>query len=234
MISAAQADNDEEYQKWDDELGFLTPILKGFLTEKGLEVANDGMQVFGGHGYIKEHGMEQIVRDARISTLYEGTTGIQALDLLGRKVLLLTKGKCVRDFSKKLVDFGTKNLRDPKLRPFAWKLLKIAAEWNYLTTRIMLVAAKDRDIVSTASYDFLMYSGYAMMAYFWALQAGVAKDKLENGGNEPAEFYQAKLATAEFYFDRMLPSAKAHADAALKPTKSTMQLKPEHFSFDYE
>ena len=234
MISAAQADNDEEYQKWDDELGFLTPILKGFLTEKGLEVANDGMQVFGGHGYIKEHGMEQIVRDARISTLYEGTTGIQALDLLGRKVLLLTKGKCVRDFSKKLVDFGTKNLRDPKLRPFAWKLLKIAAEWNYLTTRIMLVAAKDRDMVSTASYDFLMYSGYAMMAYFWALQAGVAKDKLENGGNEPAEFYQAKLATAEFYFDRMLPSAKAHADAALKPTKSTMQLKPEHFSFDYE
>ena len=234
MISAAQADNDEEYQKWDDELGFLTPILKGFLTEKGLEVANDGMQVFGGHGYIKEHGMEQIVRDARISTLYEGTTGIQALDLLGRKVLLLTKGKCVRDFSKKLVDFGTKNLRDPKLRPFAWKLLKIAAEWNYLTTRIMLVAAKDRDIVSTASYDFLMYSGYAMMAYFWALQAGVAQDKLENGGAEPAEFYQAKLATAEFYFDRMLPSAKAHADAALKPTKSTMQLKPEHFSFDYE
>ena len=234
MISAAQADNDEEYQKWDDELGFLTPILKGFLTEKGLEVANDGMQVFGGHGYIKEHGMEQIVRDARISTLYEGTTGIQALDLLGRKVLLLTKGKCVRDFSKKLVDFGTKNLRDPKLRPFAWKLLKIAAEWNYLTTRIMLVAAKDRDMVSTASYDFLMYSGYAMMAYFWALQAGVAKDKLENGGAEPAEFYKAKLATAEFYFERMLPSAKGHAEAALKPTKSTMQLKEEHFSFDYE
>ncbi|MCG8391614.1 MAG: acyl-CoA dehydrogenase C-terminal domain-containing protein [Pseudomonadales bacterium] len=234
MISAAQADNDEEYKKWDDELGFLTPILKGFLTEKGLEVANDGMQVFGGHGYIKEHGMEQIVRDARISTLYEGTTGIQALDLLGRKVLLLTKGKCVRDFSKKLVDFGTKNLRDPKLRPYAWKLLKIAAEWNYLTTRIMLIAAKDRDVVSTASYDFLMYSGYAMMAYFWALQAGVAKDKLENGGNEPAEFYKAKLATAEFYFERMLPSAKAHAEAALKPTKSTMQLKPEHFSFDYE
>ncbi|MED5240201.1 MAG: acyl-CoA dehydrogenase C-terminal domain-containing protein [Pseudomonadota bacterium] len=234
MISGILENDMKKYEHWDSELGFFTPILKGFLTEKGLEVANDGMQVFGGHGYIKEHGMEQIVRDARISTLYEGTTGIQALDLLGRKVLLTTKGKCVRDFTKKLVDFGTKNLRDPKLRPFAWKLLKIAAEWNYLTTRIMLVAAKDRDMVSTASYDFLMYSGYAMMAYFWALQAGVAKDKLENGGNEPAEFYKAKLATAEFYFERMLPSAKGHADAALKPTKSTMQLKEEHFSFDYE
>ncbi len=234
MISGILENDMKKYEHWDSELGFFTPILKGFLTEKGLEVANDGMQVFGGHGYIKEHGMEQIVRDARISTLYEGTTGIQALDLLGRKVLLTTKGKCVRDFTKKLVDFGTKNLRDPKLRPFAWKLLKIAAEWNYLTTRIMLVAAKDRDMVSTASYDFLMYSGYAMMAYFWALQAGVAKDKLENGGNEPAEFYKAKLATAEFYFERMLPSAKGHAEAALKPTKSTMQLKEEHFSFDYE
>ena len=223
MIAGMLEDDMEKYDHWDSELGFLTPILKGFLTEKGLEAANDGMQVFGGHGYIKEHGMEQIARDARISTLYEGTTGIQALDLLGRKVLLSSRGKCVRDFSKKLVDFGTKNLRDPKLRPFAWKLLKIAAEWNYLTTRIMLVASKDRDMVSTASYDFLMYSGYAMMAYFWALQAGVASDKLENGGDEPAEFYKAKLATAEFYFDRMLPSAKGHAEAALKPTKSTMQ-----------
>ena len=234
MIAGMLEDDMEKYDHWDSELGFLTPILKGFLTEKGLEAANEGMQVFGGHGYIKEHGMEQIARDARISTLYEGTTGIQALDLLGRKVLLSSRGKCVREFSKKLVDFGTKNLRDPKLRPFAWKLLKIAAEWNYLTTRIMLVAAKDRDMVATASYDFLMYSGYAMMAYFWALQAGVATDKLENGGKEPAEFYKAKLATAEFYFDRMLPSAKGHAEAALKPTKSTMQLSAEHFSFDYE
>ena len=234
MISGMLEDDQEKYDRWDSELGFLTPILKGFLTEKGLEVANDAMQIFGGHGYIKEHGMEQIVRDARIATLYEGTTGIQALDLLGRKVLLSSRGKCVRDFSKKLVDFGTKNLRDGQLRPYAWKLLKIAAEWNYMTTRIMLIAAKDREMVGTASHDFLMYSGYAMMAYFWALQAKVAADKLEHGGAEPKEFYQAKLATAEFFFERMLPTAKGHAEAALKPTKSTMQLAPEHFSFDYE
>ena len=224
----------EAWKVFDDKLGFLTPIIKGFLTELGFEAANHGVQVFGGHGYIHEWGMEQIVRDARIATLYEGTTGIQALDLLGRKVLLSSRGKCVRDFSKKLVDFGTKNLRDGQLRPYAWKLLKIAAEWNYLTTRIMLNAAKDREMVGTASHDFLMYSGYAMMAYFWALQAKVAADKLEHGGAEPKEFYQAKLATAEFFFERMLPTAKGHAEAALKPTKSTMQLAPEHFSFDYE
>lgn len=234
MISGILEDDKEKYQKWDSELGFLTPIMKGFLTEKGLEAANEAMQIFGGHGYIKEHGMEQIARDARIATLYEGTTGIQALDLLGRKVLLASRGKCVRDFSKKLVSFGRKNLGDGTLRPYAWKLLKIAAEWNYLTTRIMLTAAKDRDMVSTASHDYLMYSGYAMMAYFWALQAKVAADKLENGGHEPAEFYRAKLATAEFFFDRMLPTAKGHAEAALKPTRSIMQMDPAHFSFDYD
>ena len=99
MFNAVTEGDQAAYKKYDDELGFYTPILTGFLTEMGLEAANLGIQVFGGHGYIGEHGMEQIARDARISTLYEGTTGIQALDLLGRKVLLNTKGKCVRDFS---------------------------------------------------------------------------------------------------------------------------------------
>jgi alkylation response protein AidB-like acyl-CoA dehydrogenase len=232
MISGLLENDQKKYDYWDDKLGFLTPILKGFLTEMGLEAANIGMQVYGGHGYIREHGMEQIARDARIATLYEGTTGIQALDLLGRKVLLTTRGKCVREFSQKLVSFGTSNMSNGALRPYAWKLLKVAAQWNYLTTRIMLVAAKDRDMVSTASHDFLMYSGYAMMAYFWALQAAVAQEKLEKGGNEPKAFYEAKLATAEFYFERMLPRAKSHAEAALKPTKSTMQLKKELFAIE--
>jgi alkylation response protein AidB-like acyl-CoA dehydrogenase len=232
MISGIIEDDKEKYALWDDKLGFLTPILKGFLTEMGLEAANLGMQVFGGHGYIREHGMEQIARDARIATLYEGTTGIQALDLLGRKVLLATRGKCVREFSQKLVAFGTSNMSNSALRPYAWKLLKIAAQWNYLTTRIMLVAAKDRDIVSTSSNDFLMYSGYAMMAYFWALQAATAQDKLVNGGAEPKEFYQGKLATAEFYFERLLPRARAHAEGCLKPAKSTMQLDKNLFLLD--
>src|SRR5690554_8122949 len=125
MIEGILAGDNAKQAHWDDKLGFLTPILKGCLTELGLEAANLGMQVYGGHGYIREHGMEQIVRDARIATLYEGTTGIQALDLLGRKVLLMTRGKCVREFSQKLVDFGTRNMANPTLRPFAWQLLKI-------------------------------------------------------------------------------------------------------------
>ncbi|MDF1628469.1 MAG: acyl-CoA dehydrogenase C-terminal domain-containing protein [Alcanivoracaceae bacterium] len=232
MISGILENDMKKYEQWDDKLGFLTPILKGFLTEMGLEAANLGMQVFGGHGYIREHGMEQIARDARIATLYEGTTGIQALDLLGRKVLLSSRGKCVREFTQKLVAFGSSNMSNGAMRPYAWKLLKIAAQWNYLTTRIMLAAAKDRDIVSTSSNDFLMYSGYAMMAYFWALQAATAQDKLDNGGAEPKEFYQSKLATAEFYFERLLPRARGHAEGCLKPAKSTMQLDKDLFLLD--
>lgn len=234
MISGMLTDDQETYDKWDAELGFFTPIMKGFLTEMGQESANLGMQVFGGHGYIGEHGMEQIARDARISTLYEGTTGIQALDLLGRKVLLTTKGKCVRDFTGLMVAYSKRNMTNSRLRPYAWKLAKIAAQWNVLTTRIMLTATRKRDVVSTASYDYLMYSGFAMMAYFWALQVEAADKALKEGGQQSKEFYEAKLATAEFYYERLLPRASAHATAAVKPISSTMQLKEEHFSFDYE
>ena len=234
MVAGALQGDQKKQEYWDGQLGFLTPILKGFLTEMGLHCANLGMQVFGGHGYIREHGMEQIARDARISTLYEGTTGIQALDLLGRKVLLMTRGKCVREFSVKLRDFGTRNMTNKQLRPYAWQLLKHAAQWNYLTMRIALTANKDREMVSSASYDFLMYSGYVMLAYAWALIAETAQKKLQTGGEQSREFYEAKLATAEFYFDRMLPQTKGHAEAMLKPARSTLQLAPEHFSFDYE
>ena len=114
--------------------------------------------------------MEQIARDARISTLYEGTTGIQALDLLGRKVLLQSKGKAVRDFTAEVLKFCGRHARDKKMRRYVWDLTKVSAQWNYLTTRIMLTARKDRDIVSSACNDFLMYSGYVTMGYFWALQ----------------------------------------------------------------
>jgi alkylation response protein AidB-like acyl-CoA dehydrogenase len=231
MTNGIIENDQKKYEYWDDKLGFFTPILKGFLTEMGLEAANIGMQVFGGHGYIKEHGMEQIARDARIATLYEGTTGIQALDLLGRKVLLTTRGKCVRDFTGDVLKFCGRHARNKKMRRYVWDLTKLCAQWNYLTTRIMLAARKERDMVGAASADFLMYSGYVTMAYFWALQAAVAQEKLDNGGAEQPEFYQAKLQTAEFYFERLLPRAQAHATSMLAPVKSLMQMDKDHFAF---
>src|SRR5690606_20382967 len=150
MVNAVAEGKPEEYEHFDSELGFFTPILKGFLTEMGLESANLGMQVLGGHGYIKEHGMEQIARDARISTLYEGTTGIQALDLLGRKVLLQTRGKCIREFTGTMLGFAKGHLLDGgPLGKMARAVACRAIQWNWLTTRIMLRANKDRDFVSS-------------------------------------------------------------------------------------
>ncbi|WP_417530594.1 acyl-CoA dehydrogenase C-terminal domain-containing protein [Marinobacter lipolyticus] len=231
MVEGHAEGDEQKADKYDDKLGFLTPILKGFLTELGNEAANIGMQVFGGHGYIREHGMEQIARDTRIATLYEGTTGIQALDLLGRKVLLMTQGGAVREFTLIIANFARKHLTDKRLRPFAVELLKLTAQWNLLTVRIMLAARKDRDVVSAAAHDFLMYSGYVSMAYIWARQAAVAIDKLDNGGDESEEFYNAKLATAEFYYERLLPRAQTHATTMLSPSKNLMQLDAEDMSF---
>ncbi|MBA4286755.1 MAG: acyl-CoA dehydrogenase [Xanthomonadaceae bacterium] len=226
-------ENDKaKYDLWDDRLGFFTPILKGFLTELGTEAASIGMQVFGGHGYIREHGMEQILRDARISTLYEGTTGIQALDLLGRKVLLTTRGKAVRDFTTIIGKFALDQVRNRGMRRFATELGRYVTEWNLLTMRIMLTARKDRDIVSSASHHFLMYSGYVTMAYFWALQASVATEKLAKGGSETPEFYKAKIEVARFYFDHLLPRAKGHATSITKPSKSLTRLPIDSFAFN--
>jgi alkylation response protein AidB-like acyl-CoA dehydrogenase len=223
-----------KFEEQDEHLGFFTPILKGFLTEMGYEAANHGMQVFGGHGYIKEWGMEQIVRDSRISTLYEGTTGVQALDLIGRKVLLTSKGKVIRDYTAEILKFCGQHARNKYMRRFAWDLTKLCAQWNALTVRIMLAARKDRDIVSSASVDFLMFSGYVMMAYFWAQQAAVASAKLASGeGKETPEFYKAKIKTADFYFERLLPRTQGHAEAMVNPSKTMISLAPEHFSFDY-
>ena len=233
MFNATVAGDTKSQKAYDNDLGFYTPILKGFITELGLESANLGMQVFGGHGYIHEHGMEQIVRDARIATLYEGTTGIQSLDLLGRKVLMSNKGQSIRDFSKVIFSFAKPHLfaKGPIGR-MARTLCKRAVEWNVMTLRIMLGAAKDRELVGAASVDYLMYSGYVMMGYFWALQAEKSSTLLRNGtGEESNEFYTSKIQTAEFYFDRLLPRASAHRKSALSPTKSLMQMENDHFNF---
>ena len=219
----------------DDRLGFITPILKAFLTELGSESANHGLQIFGGHGYIKEWGMEQIVRDARIATLYEGTTGIQALDLLGRKILM-TRGKSLNNFSKEVLSFCknnsliSSNPHKRQMNRFIWPLSKSIANWQQYSVRLGLKAKSDRDVVGSASVDFLMYSGYVVMAYFWAQMAQSAYEKLA-GDVENRDFYRAKIKTAEFYFERMLPRTKSLAKTMMADPKSLMQLDQELMSF---
>lgn len=226
---------EKEKEQADDMLGLLTPILKAFLTETGFEAANMGMQVFGGHGYIKEWGMEQIVRDSRISMLYEGTTGIQGLDLLGRKILL-GGGSSYKVFTKEILvfckDFGllSRNPHKKDMNKFIWPLFKSVAAWQQYTVRIALKAKNDRDAVGAASVDYLMYSGYITMAYFWAMMAQKAYEGLASGKGD-AEFYKAKIQTAEFYFERLLPRTKTLADTMMASTKSLMQMEEEHFDF---
>jgi hypothetical protein len=225
------AKTEQERQQADEYLGLITPILKAFLTETGLECANLGVQVFGGHGYIKEWGMEQIIRDTRIATLYEGTTGIQALDLLGRKILM-NRGKTLKKFTLDILSFCkdhsmvSNNPHKRAMNRFIWPLSKAVANWQQYSVRIALKAKKDRDFVGSASVEYLMYSGYVVMAYFWAQMAQAAYEKLATDV-ENRDFYRAKIKTAEFYFERILPRTKSLATTMMVDPKSIMQLDAE-------
>lgn len=236
LVDIIEHDKSEEKRKEaDDRLGFITPILKAFLTELGYESANHGLQIFGGHGFIKEWGMEQIVRDTRISTLYEGTTGIQALDLLGRKILL-TRGRSLKDFTMEVLAFCkdksmiSSNPHKRQMNKFIWPLSKAVANWQQYSVRIALKAKKNRDFVGSASVDYLMYSGYIVMAYFWAQMAQASYEKLA-GDCENRDFYRAKIKTAEFYFERMLPRTKSLAKTMMADPKTLMQLNEDLLSF---
>lgn len=194
--------SEEEAEKADDLMALLTPIGKAFATETGFESANLGVQVFGGHGFIREWGMEQIVRDARISTLYEGTTGIQALDLLGRKVLG-SGGKLLLGFTE-MIDTFCEEKAGEEMAEFVEPLKSLKDEWLGVSMQIGEAAMANPDDAGGAAVDYLMYSGYITLAYFWARMAAVAKQKIAEGG-EDTSFYEAKVITAKFYYERLLP-----------------------------
>ncbi len=226
--------NDESIRKQADEkLGLLTPILKAFLTETGFESTNLGMQIFGGHGYIKETGIEQIVRDVRIATIYEGATAIQALDLLGRKILM-NKGKELRSFCAEIINFCRKNSmisRSPhgnKMHKMVWPLTKEVLRWQKLTFTLMFKARKTRDVVGSASVEYLMYSGYIFMGYMWAMMAKTAHENIAKGHGD-LSFNQSKIDTAQFYFERIFPRVKSLSATMMKDPKNMMSMSEEAF-----
>ena len=215
-------------QEAEDLLAFLTPICKAFMTETGLEVTNHGMQVFGGHGFIREWGMEQLVRDCRIAPIYEGTNGIQALDLLGRKVLG-SQGKLLRGFTKIVHRFCLANAGHPQLKGYVAQLGDLNQQWGELTTQVGLAALKNPDEVGAAALDYLMYSGYIILAYLWLRMALVAQAQLDEGSGD-SEYCQGKLVTCEFYFKRLLPRTTAHRAAVEAGSECLMSLPAELFS----
>ncbi|WP_428242612.1 acyl-CoA dehydrogenase C-terminal domain-containing protein [Gynuella sp.] len=224
-----RSQDEAEIKQAEDLLSLLTPIAKAFLTETGYEATNLGMQVFGGHGYIAEWGMEQIVRDTRIATIYEGTTGIQSLDLLGRKVLM-SQGELLRHFTKIIHKFCQAEADNADMKEFAEPLAAYNKDWGDVTMQIGMKAMQDREEVGAASVDYLMYSGYITLAYFWAAMAKTAQASLVAGTSDE-DFYKAKLATARFYFQRILPRADGHKGAMLNGAETLMALDPEHFAF---
>ncbi|MDH3621741.1 MAG: acyl-CoA dehydrogenase C-terminal domain-containing protein [Gammaproteobacteria bacterium] len=213
----------------DEVLGFLTPIIKAFLTDTGFECANLGLQCFGGHGYISDWGVEQNVRDARIAMLYEGTTGIQALDLLGRKVLG-TRGKALDPVTTFILDFCKRSRSRKELRPFLKTLVRLTKQWRSLTRRIGFAAMRNRDAVGAASVDYIMFSGYLLLGVAWAASARAAYKRLDQGTPEES-FYRAKIQTAEFYFAKILPRTSTLLETMSAGPDSLMEMDEDHFIF---
>ncbi len=229
-VDIVESSADQEQQKQSDNLlAFLTPIAKAFLTESGNESAKHGVQVFGGHGFIVEHGMEQIVRDARISTLYEGTTEIQSLDLLARKVLN-SEGKLLKNMTDLIDQFILQHQANAALKPYLEKLGELKQQWLSLTTTIAEKAKHNPEEIGAASVDYLYFSSYVVFAYLWARMAQVAHEKLALGTKEEA-FYNAKLSTAKFFYQKLLHRTQSHAAAIESGAESVMELDQEAFAF---
>jgi hypothetical protein len=181
-------------------VALLTPIVKAFLTDNGWLATSACMQVFGGHGYIKEWGMEQFVRDARINMIYEGTNTIQALDFLGRKVLG-DNGAKMRKFGALVTEFVEEEGTDEAMQEFVNPLADLGEKVTKLSMELGMKAMGNADEVGAAATDYLRVCGHLVFAYFWARMAKIALAKKDSG--DP--FYAAKLHTARFYFAKLLP-----------------------------
>ena len=198
-----------------DEVALLTPIIKAFLTDNGWLATSHCMQVFGGHGYIHEWGMEQYVRDARINMIYEGTNTVQSLDLLGRKVLG-DNGKKLKAFGRKIAEFVEEEGVREDMQEFINPLADLGEKVNKLTLELGMKAMGNADEVGAAAVDYLRIIGHLSFAYLFARMARIALDK--QGSGDP--FYTAKLHTARFYFAKLLPETASlirSARAGLSP-----------------
>ena len=202
-----------------DLVSLVTPIVKAFLTDNAWIATSHCMQVFGGHGYIREWGMEQYVRDARINMIYEGTNTIQSLDLLGRKVLG-DNGAKLKKFGKLVADFIEEEGTNEAMQEFVNPLADLGDKVTKLTTEIGMKAFNNPDEVGAAAVDYLRVCGHLVFGYFWARMAKVALAKVDGG--DP--FYQAKLTTARFYFAKLLPETAMLIRTARAGSASLMEM----------
>lgn len=224
---AHRSPDEKERQNADDLLGLATPILKGVLTDKGFDHAVMAQQVFGGHGYIEEHGMSQYVRDARIAMIYEGANGIQALDLVGRK-LALNGGRAVIAMFKEIGDFCEENRADEAMAPYTKALKKGLNDVQASTMWFMQNAMAKPDNAGAGSTDYMHLFGLVTLGYMWAKIAKAAQEKLASG--DPREDYlKNKLVTAKFFMEKIMPETALRKVRIEAGADSVMELAAEAF-----
>ncbi|UJW76000.1 acyl-CoA dehydrogenase C-terminal domain-containing protein [Rhizobium sp. SL42] len=216
-----------EKQTADDILGLMTPILKGVLTDKGFDHAVMAQQVFGGHGYIEEHGMSQYVRDARIAMIYEGANGIQALDLVGRK-LGANGGRAVMALFKEIGDFCEENRADESLSFYTKSLKKGLNDLQAATMWFMQNAMAKPDNAGAGSTDYMHLFGVVVLGYMWAKMAKAANEALAAGTGD-ADFYRNKLLTGRFYMEKVMPETALRKTRIEAGADSLMEMAADAF-----
>ena len=225
---ADEAESEEARQLADDLVGLLTPVIKGYGTDKGYEVATNAQQVYGGHGYIAEWGMEQYVRDARIAMIYEGTNGVQAMDLVGRK-LPRNGGRAVQAFFKLVTDEVAEAKGNEKLKDIAEALEKALGQLQAASMWCMANGMKDPDQVGAGAHSYMHLMGIVATGLMWLRMATAAQKAIDEGSDDKA-FYEAKLVTARFFAERIMPDAGALRRKIEGGAGSLMALEPEMFA----
>jgi hypothetical protein len=179
----------------------MTPILKSFSTDVGCEAANLAVQIYGGHGYIKDHGMEQLVRDARIAPIYEGTNGVQALDLVGRKMPMHT-GRILKSFFHEVKNYLETNSFNYNLNEYIPPLAKSFGRLQKVTTFLASKGLSDPDEAAGPASDYLKMFSLVAVGYVWTRYAEISSNKLND---DPEGFYKSKLASGKYYMNKILP-----------------------------
>jgi alkylation response protein AidB-like acyl-CoA dehydrogenase len=208
----------------EDFTALMTPLVKALFSDLGFEMSSLAMQVYGGHGYIRDHGMEQYVRDARIAMIYEGTNGVQAMDLVGRK-MPANMGRSLRGFFHPVAAFIEAHREDAKLGAMVKALERAFGALQLATGHVAAAGLRDPEEIGAAAVDYLRLFGLVALGFMWARSAQVALAKLPTA-NGDARFYQAKLTTAQFYMERILPQAGA-LYGAIKAGKGSMMALDE-------
>jgi alkylation response protein AidB-like acyl-CoA dehydrogenase len=218
----------KERQAADDHMGLLTPVVKGVLTDMGFANTVMAQQMYGGHGYISETGMEQFVRDARIPMIYEGANGIQGLDLVGRK-LGKDGGRAAMAFFGEVQGFIKEQAADEAMKPYVEPLGKATGHLQQATMWFMQNALAKPDNAGAGATDYMHLFGLVALGYMWARIARAAHDKLKAGANGGAETLKAKLVTGRFFMERMLPETAAQLVRVQAGAQTTMELPAEAF-----